>query len=130
MVTVSQVLGTAAMLDGLTVRGLDQTGLSQKAGPVVSDLRLTHGDPQPSNKATSGTVDLYLAFDLLVAASDTHLAGASEQCTVVVGSTTSVPTGSMVLHPDRRPTVSSAPCATGSNRAAGRMSTATSTRRR
>ena len=101
VVTVSQVLGTAAMLDGLTVRGLDQTGLSQKAGPVVSDLRLTHGDPQPSNKATSGTVDLYLAFDLLVAASDTHLAGASEQCTVVVGSTTSVPTGSMVLHPDR-----------------------------
>ena len=101
VVTVSQVLGTAAMLDGLTVRGLDQTGLSQKAGPVVSDLRLTHGDPQPSNKATSGTVDLYLAFDLLVAASDAHLAGASEQCTVVVGSTTSVPTGSMVLHPDR-----------------------------
>ncbi|HEY5876054.1 MAG TPA: indolepyruvate ferredoxin oxidoreductase family protein, partial [Ilumatobacteraceae bacterium] len=106
VVTVSQVLGTAAMLDGLTVRGLDQTGLSQKAGPVVSDLRLTHGDPQPSNKATSGTVDLYLAFDLLVAASDTHLAGASEQCTVVVGSTTSVPTGSMVLHPDRgRPSI-------------------------
>ncbi|MGD9704026.1 MAG: indolepyruvate ferredoxin oxidoreductase family protein [Acidimicrobiia bacterium] len=101
VVTVSQVLGTAAMLDGLTVRGLDQTGLSQKAGPVVSDLRLTYGDPQPSNKATHGTVDLYLAFDLLVAASDTHLAGASEQCTVVVGSTTSVPTGSMVVHPER-----------------------------
>ena len=101
VVTVSQVLGTAAMLDGFVVRGLDQTGLSQKAGPVVSDLRLTHGDPQPSNKATTGTVDLYLAFDLLVAAGETHLVGGSEERTVVVGSTTSVPTGSMVVHPEQ-----------------------------
>jgi indolepyruvate ferredoxin oxidoreductase len=100
VVTVSQVLGTAALLDGLTVRGLDQTGLSQKAGPVVSDLRITRGEPQPSNKATHGVVDLHLAFDLLVAASDAHLAGASEQTTVVVGSTTAVPTGSMVTRPD------------------------------
>ena len=41
VVTVSQILGTAAMLAGHTVRGLDQTGLSQKAGPVTSDIRIT-----------------------------------------------------------------------------------------
>ena len=68
VVTVSQIVGTAAMLDGLHVRGLDQTGLSQKAGPVVSDLRLSVAEPDGSNKAATGEVDTALAFDLLVAA--------------------------------------------------------------
>jgi indolepyruvate ferredoxin oxidoreductase len=100
VVTVSQVLGTAAMLDGYTVRGLDQTGLSQKAGPVVSDVRITRGAAPASNHATHAGVDCMLAFDLLVAASDTHRRGASPDRTVVVGSIDSVPTGSMVTHPD------------------------------
>jgi indolepyruvate ferredoxin oxidoreductase len=34
VVTVNQILGTAARLDGRYVCGLDQTGLSQKGGPV------------------------------------------------------------------------------------------------
>ena len=99
VITVSQVLGTAAMLDGFVVRGLDQTGLSQKAGPVVSDLRLSRGDVPASNHANSSGVDCLLAFDLLVAASDTHRIGADASRTIVVGSVASTPTGAMVAHP-------------------------------
>jgi indolepyruvate ferredoxin oxidoreductase len=100
VVTVSQILGTAAMLAGLHVRGLDQTGLSQKAGPVVSDLRVTRGDVAASNHANLSGVDCLLAFDLLVGASDSNLAGVRPDRTVVVASTDAVPTGQMVTHPE------------------------------
>ncbi|MEX2626327.1 MAG: indolepyruvate ferredoxin oxidoreductase family protein, partial [Ilumatobacteraceae bacterium] len=90
VVTVSQVLGTAAMLDGRSVRGLDQTGLSQKAGPVVSDVRITTGEPAASNHATAAGVDCLIGFDLLVAASDTHRAGAAADRTVVVAAPSAV----------------------------------------
>ncbi|HEU4841643.1 MAG TPA: indolepyruvate ferredoxin oxidoreductase family protein, partial [Ilumatobacteraceae bacterium] len=99
VITVSQVLGTAAMLDEYVVRGLDQTGLSQKAGPVVSDLRLSRGEVPASNHANSSGVDCLLAFDLLVAASDTHRIGADPSRTIVIGSVASTPTGAMVAHP-------------------------------
>jgi indolepyruvate ferredoxin oxidoreductase len=103
VVTVSQVLGTAAMLAGLHVRGLDQTGLSQKAGPVVSDLRITRDETAVSNHANASGVDCLLAFDLLVGASDANLAGVRPDRTIVVASTDAVPTGQMVTHPDIAP---------------------------
>ena len=101
VVTVSQIVGTAAMLGGYQVRGLDQTGLSQKAGPVVSDLRLSLDVPQPSNKATAGSVDVLLAFDQLVGGNDSTLHTLSSDRTVVVANSAQVATGSMVIHPDR-----------------------------
>lgn len=100
VVTVSQILGTAAMLAGRQVRGLDQTGLSQKAGPVVSDVCIATADTPVSNHAATGGVDCLLGFDLLVAANDTNLAGARPDRTVVIASTDAVPTGQMVTHPD------------------------------
>ncbi len=101
VVTASQIIGTAAMLQGYHVRGLDQTGLSQKAGPVVSDLRLSTEAPRPSNKATAGSVDVLLAFDQLVAGADATLRTLDPQRTIVVVNTAAVPTGAMVVHPDR-----------------------------
>ena len=99
VVTVAQIIGTAAMLEGFHVRGLDQTGLSQKAGPVVSDLVLSRDEQQGSNKAAAGGVDVMLAFDLLGASADAQLKGASRDRTIVIGSASATPTGKMVLHP-------------------------------
>jgi indolepyruvate ferredoxin oxidoreductase len=103
VVTVSQVVGTAAMLAGFHARGLDQTGLSQKAGPVVSDLRITRHGVAVSNHANVAGIDCVLAFDLLVGASDSNLSGARPERTVIIGSTDAVPTGQMVTHPDIAP---------------------------
>ena len=100
VVTATQLLGTAAMLDGLDVRGLDQTGLSQKAGPVVSDLRLSRSIEMSSNLLGRGEADVIVAFDLLVATDSKALAGASEGHTVVVASTSATPTGAMIGHPE------------------------------
>ena len=67
--TAAQILATAAMLDGYDSRGMDQTGLSQKAGPVVSDLRLSTRHTPETNLLGDGTADVLLAFDLVTAAS-------------------------------------------------------------
>ncbi len=103
VVTVSQIIGTAAMLDGFHVRGLDQTGLSQKAGTVTSDVRVSRIAPASSNHVVPGGVDCYLSFDLLSGAGDKHLEGASPDRTVVVGSIDAVPTGEMVVDPGGKP---------------------------
>jgi indolepyruvate ferredoxin oxidoreductase len=100
VVTVAQILGTAAMLAGYEVRGLDQIGLSQKAGPVVSDLRLSRAAPAYTNRLGDRQADLLLAFDQLVAASDKGLSACDSNRTVVVGSTSTTPTGAMITHPD------------------------------
>ena len=100
VVTVSQIIGTAAMFDGYEVRGLDQIGLSQKAGPVVSDLRLRKARPADSNRLGAEQADLLLAFDQLVAASPAGMSRSSPARTVVVGSTSPTPPGAAVADPD------------------------------
>jgi indolepyruvate ferredoxin oxidoreductase len=100
VVTVNQVLGTAALLDGKHVRGLDQTGLSQKGGPVVSHLKITERPDEVSNKVGAGSADCYLGFDVLVATSPLNLDHARPDRTIAVVSTSQVPTGAMVTHTD------------------------------
>ena len=88
VVTVAQVLAAAAKIDGVDAKVLDQTGLSQKAGPVVSTV--TIGDAVP------GQIDLLLALDLLVAVTPANVVGVSDDVSVVVASTSITPTGRMV----------------------------------
>jgi indolepyruvate ferredoxin oxidoreductase len=96
VVTVNQILGTAALLDGKHVRGLDQTGLSQKGGPVVSHLKISERAAEASNKIAAGSADCYLGFDILVATAPQNLDHARPERTIAVVSTSQVPTGAMV----------------------------------
>ena len=100
VVTISQILGTAAAFDGYHVRGLDQIGLSQKAGPVVSDLRLRRNAPAETNRLGRGQADLILVFDPLVGASAAGLDVGDPERTAVVGSLSCAPTGAMITQPE------------------------------
>ncbi|HEX2483412.1 MAG TPA: indolepyruvate ferredoxin oxidoreductase family protein [Methylomirabilota bacterium] len=100
VVTVNQILGTAALLDGKHVAGLDQTGLSQKGGPVVSHLRIGDTAADVAGKVGVAEADAYLGFDLLVATAAPNLLRARPDLTIAVVSTTQVPTGAMVASSD------------------------------
>ncbi len=96
VVTVSQVLATAGLLAGWATRSLDQTGLAQKGGAVVSDVRFWRHGPGTSNKLAAGECDLYVGCDLLVAADAANLDVVAADRTVAVINTAQVPTGHMV----------------------------------
>jgi indolepyruvate ferredoxin oxidoreductase len=99
VVTIAQIIGTAATLDGRFVRTLDQTGLAQKGGAVVSDLLITTTPSEVPAKVSAGTCDLYLVCDSLVGTHPDNLKAAAPDRTVAVLSTTVVPTGQMVVDP-------------------------------
>jgi len=95
VVTVAQILGTAALLAGSEVDGLDQTGLSQKAGPVISDLTISADSRRRTNLVGATQADVLIAFDLLVAAAPTAIAAVGPT-TAIVASTSMTPTGAQV----------------------------------
>jgi indolepyruvate ferredoxin oxidoreductase len=96
IVTVNQVLAMAALRAGLHAEGLDQTGLSQKAGPVTSHLRISTEALASSNRVSPGAADCILAFDLLTAVEPKNLEVGSPQRTVAIASISRTPTGEMV----------------------------------
>jgi indolepyruvate ferredoxin oxidoreductase len=96
VVTVSRVVQMAALLDGRHAAGMEQTGLSQKGGPVVSDVRISPRPIEGSVAATEHTADLLLGFDLLGVASPKNLAVADPKRTVAVVNTARVATAAMV----------------------------------
>lgn len=100
VVTVAQTLAAAATIAGRYVRALDQTGLAQKGGPVVSDIKIFDQSTAVANRAGEGECDLYLGCDLLVAAEARFLLAADRHRTAAVISSSAVPTGRMVVDPD------------------------------
>ncbi|MEV0851703.1 indolepyruvate ferredoxin oxidoreductase family protein [Nocardia fluminea] len=97
IVTVNQVLATAALRAGYQVESLDQIGLSQKAGPVLSHLRFSATELEPANRLTPGSADCLLAVDLLTATDPRYLQYGDAPSTVAVASTSQTPTGDMVF---------------------------------
>ena len=69
VVTASGLLGLAAHLEGKAVLQLDQTGLAQKYGAVLSHVRIA-AEPERLHgmRIPAGQVDLLLGADLIVAA--------------------------------------------------------------
>ncbi len=99
VVTVSQILQMAAHLDGLSAAGVDQTGLAQKGGPVLSDLRIAAGPIVGQVRPSAGHADVLIGFDVLGAAAPDTLAVADSARTIAVVNTAQVPTAAMVTDP-------------------------------
>ena len=75
VLTVTSVLSMAAHLEGKGVSTMNQTGLAQKFGPVVSHLRIAEQQKDIyAVRIPAGDADLVLGIDLMVAASDDSLA--------------------------------------------------------
>ena len=96
VVTVNQIISTAAFIEDKKVISLDQTGLSQKGGSVVSHLKIVNNDKEYSSRVANGESDAYLVFDLLTGVNPKNMAKLSSKNSTSVISTSEIPTGDMV----------------------------------
>ena len=96
VVTINALLATAAWLDGISVITLDQTGLAQKGGAVVSSIIFSEHPIEATAKLGFGNADLILGFDLLGAGHADNLSRAHPSRTVAVINTAEIPTGDSV----------------------------------
>ncbi|QFG20319.1 indolepyruvate ferredoxin oxidoreductase family protein [Actinomadura sp. WMMB 499] len=97
VITANRVIASAAESAGLRISGMDQTGLSQKAGAVVSHLHLAEDGTAPGSAAvTAGGADLYLSGDILQAAAAHHLAKIRPGRTIAVVDRRVTPTAAML----------------------------------
>lgn len=96
VVTVARTLQMAARLDGHTATGVDQTGLAQKGGVVVSDIRISKGEQPGATRAADSELDLMLCFDPIAGVGMDSLAACAASRTAVVANTGLLPTATMV----------------------------------
>ncbi len=90
VVTVDAILVTAALLEGRYAVHLDQTGLAQKGGAVVSNLLLSREPIDRANKLGEGEADLALSFDLLATVATDNIKRFSQENTAVVANTAGI----------------------------------------
>lgn len=101
VLTIASVLGMAAHIEGKGCSALNQTGLAQKFGSVVSHVRVGHSQ-QAINavRIPAGDADLLLGCDLVVAASDEAMAKVNEARSHAVVNDGESFTAEFVANPD------------------------------
>ena len=84
VITVNALLAAAASIEGSQVVTLDETGLAQKGGAVVSHVTLSRSRGDFPARINAGKADLLLGFDLLAAAHPRNLQCADPERTAAV----------------------------------------------
>ena len=102
VVTVAQILSVAATTAGLYVQALDQTGLAQKGGAVVSDIKVESGQRRtvPAKPPAARSISTSGPICWLRPTRHSCVTARSGR-TVAVVSTGQVPTGAMVFGHDQ-----------------------------
>ena len=98
VVTLGALIGMAAHLEGKSVTVLDQTGLSQKGGAVLTHVRIASA-PEALHAPRIVRADVLLGCDLLVAAGPDALQRLRSDRTRAVINTAEAITGEFVRHP-------------------------------
>ena len=101
VLTVAAVLSMAAHLEDKGVATMNQTGLAQKFGPVISHLRIAKDQNAIHTvRIPAGDADLVIGCDLLVSASDDALAKLHKNRSHVVINDTVAATAEFIDNPD------------------------------
>ena len=101
VVTIGQLLGMAAHLEGRGLSVLDMAGLAQKGGAVYSHVRLASSPSQlHATRIAMGEADLVLGCDLIVSTSNEALSKIHHGRTRAVINTAESPTADFVHNPN------------------------------
>ncbi len=101
VLTITAVLAMAAHIEGKGCATMNQTGLAQKFGPVVSHLRIAaEQDDIKAVRIPAGDADLLLGCDLAVSAGDEAIAKLNTERSYAVVNRCEVPTAEFVYNPD------------------------------
>ena len=101
VVTIGQLLGMAAHIDGLACSILDVTGLSQKYGAVLSHVHIAPNATQlHATRIAPGQADTVIGCDLIVTAGDEALSRMRAGHTRTVVCTDVIPTADFARNAD------------------------------
>ncbi len=101
VVTIGQLLGMAAHLEGKGISVLDMAGLAQKGGAVYSHVQLADRQADLfSTRIATGEADLLIGSDLVVSASNEALAKLRRTVTRAVINSDVLPTSDFLRDPD------------------------------